>query len=301
MRNSLPSTAELLSFDAMVRFETISAAAEHLCVTSGGISRHLWGLERKLKARLFEKVGRRLVVSELGQSYHAHVAAALHELYLAQEQVSLSTCALTQQKVRLRAPPTLAARWLMPRLTSIEFKLEECEVVLLPWHGSKESNGDDYDIAFLYVLDTPPKSATGVVPQSCLIPVWSPHIACPLLPSPRNGGAKALRYSAHLDVWDQWTRLQPQPLGLEHLQQGMVFEHASLMIEAACAGRGVGLVPQCLVRAELRSKKLVTDPSLPVRNLGYYKAVLGATSKISRDLLTDGVDLICRSDSQESL
>lgn len=64
-------------FLAVARDESVSRAAEHLHLSQSAVSESLAELERQLDVRLFDRVGRRLQLSERGQAVRAQARALL--------------------------------------------------------------------------------------------------------------------------------------------------------------------------------------------------------------------------------
>ena len=111
MPRRLPPLNALRAFEAAARLESISGAADELCVTHGAVSRQVGQLEDWLGHALFERVGRRIALTEAGRLYQSEVAAALDRIALAtDEQLNLTR----QQVIRVNAPTTFALRWLLP-------------------------------------------------------------------------------------------------------------------------------------------------------------------------------------------
>src|SRR5919205_2326340 len=69
---------QLEVFLAVARFESVSRAAETLSMSQSAASGSLADLERQFDVRLFDRVGKRLQLSELGRSVRAE-AEALHD------------------------------------------------------------------------------------------------------------------------------------------------------------------------------------------------------------------------------
>ena len=63
----IPSLPALRAFDAAAQQGSFRAAAEKLSVTPTAISHHIRGLEDQLGAKLFERVGRDVALTEDGK------------------------------------------------------------------------------------------------------------------------------------------------------------------------------------------------------------------------------------------
>src|SRR5690242_13621020 len=79
----------LRTFVAVAELGTVSKAALHLHISQSALSRQLSDLEQELRVRLFDRVGRRLVLTAIGEALlgdcrgvlgHAHSLAERAEL-----------------------------------------------------------------------------------------------------------------------------------------------------------------------------------------------------------------------------
>ncbi|ELR63815.1 Transcriptional regulatory protein [Photobacterium marinum] len=65
---------QLNAFKAVVECQTVTAAAERLCLSQPAVSRLLSGLEQRLGFKLFIRKGNRLELSDEGQAFYLEVA-----------------------------------------------------------------------------------------------------------------------------------------------------------------------------------------------------------------------------------
>src|SRR5580704_6298343 len=107
-----PPLAALRTFEAAARKLSFAEAAHELCVTPAAVSHQIKRLEAHLGVPLFERHNRSVTLTPTGVQF----AATLHTLFAALNH------ALTQIKessgpgIRISALPSLAAKWLVPRL-----------------------------------------------------------------------------------------------------------------------------------------------------------------------------------------
>src|SRR3989442_10527945 len=80
-------TRLLKMFCAVARSGSLASAAGQLHLTPSAISHGLKGLETDLGCRLFDRVGKRLVLNQAGEQLLAQVAAPLAALDTAQESL----------------------------------------------------------------------------------------------------------------------------------------------------------------------------------------------------------------------
>ena len=76
-RTFLPSTADLLAFEAAARHQSVSRAAEELHLTQSAVSRQIRQLEEQIGTALFHRVRQRVVLTDAGRVYAADVQNVL--------------------------------------------------------------------------------------------------------------------------------------------------------------------------------------------------------------------------------
>jgi DNA-binding transcriptional LysR family regulator len=304
MKRSLPSTSELLAFQYTVMTGSVSRAAEALCVTPGAISRHLSALEARLGANLLGKHGRGLKVTAKGAQYYEVVRESLGALSNAQENLRSPVIAAGRSSVRVLSPPTLTARWLMPKLGMLRQALPSVEIRITPWDSRSIPPADDYDLALLYELAVFPEGKSEVLAASWLVPIWSPRRRQPLAARPDGCALPAtgaqttlLTYSAHPHTWQSWLKHRPELPSSLAQSPVLAFDQANILIEAAASDLGVGLVPYCLVREEIESGRLATDRGVWEPRWGCYRIGINGDSPVDRQVLRQAVGLL-RQDSE---
>lgn len=87
MRQFIPSTPELLAFDAVARLGNFSIAAQDLSLTQSAVSRQVAALEATLGCALFNRQNRRVVLTDTGHQYAVEISQALRLIRNATIQV----------------------------------------------------------------------------------------------------------------------------------------------------------------------------------------------------------------------
>ncbi len=112
MRN-LPPLPALRAFEAVSRLGSMVQAAAELHVTHSAISHQIKALEEELAVLLFERQGRRLLLTEEGRIYAMQVRAAMRDLQSATEMVLNRP---RPDELVISVIPSFATHWLIPRL-----------------------------------------------------------------------------------------------------------------------------------------------------------------------------------------
>lgn len=271
MRRKIPSITALMAFEAAARYQSFSRAADALSLTEGAISRQIAGLEEFLDLLLFHRVKKRVQLTDIGKAYFTHVREDLNRL----ERNTLSAMAYQdgQQILELAVIPTFATKWLIPRLS--EFSRLHPEIVVnLSERALPFLFGDSvFDAAVHYEHPAWAGNAQELLFEEELVPVCSPQLL---------GGKTALsidelatypllQKNTREDVWRHWFDMQGfqgrNPVG------GPRHDLFSMIIQAACYGRGIALVPRLYVEDELRSGALLIPLDRPIHGLKKYCVV----------------------------
>ena len=125
-RSRLPLTA-LRSFEAAGRNASFSRAAEELHVSQAAISRQIRELETTLCAPLFERLHRKVVLTEAGKALLTQLTASFDGIERTLAEIAGRGQART---ARVSSDASIAACWLIPRLDRFRRMNPDIDVVL---------------------------------------------------------------------------------------------------------------------------------------------------------------------------
>jgi LysR family transcriptional regulator, glycine cleavage system transcriptional activator len=271
MRKGIPNLSALQAFEATARLGTFSRAAEELSLTHSAVYRQVASLEARLGVQLFTRVRRRIALTDHGAEYAGRIR---HHL----DQIEKDTFGLVSRtgmgrSLHIAVVPTLATTWLIPRLAGFNRLHPDITVSLSVRTLPFQFKDQPFDGA-LYHGDHVWPGTRGVLlfRERELIPVCAPA----LVENSREQGGSPLADMPHLhlnsrpDAWRLWYAenhflFGPQAAG------GPRYELFSMVLAAAQAGLGVGLVPRFLAQESLDQGLVVmpTPAVLPVQH-GYY-------------------------------
>lgn len=144
MRSHLP-LQWLRTYETAARHRNFSAAAAELGLTPAAVSHQIRSLEGELGFKLFERLARRVELTEIGQAYLPSVSKALDDLLI-------STVSLfggeREAQITLRAPITLIGSWLAPRLHRFYAAFPDIRLRLLAGGWIGPGVATDVDIQF---------------------------------------------------------------------------------------------------------------------------------------------------------
>lgn len=122
----LPPLKALPVFEAVARLNSFSRAAEELNVSQSAVSHQVLQLEAYLGEALFNRQGRHLSLTEEGRLYQEAVSSALFQLERASEQVQ----GRVNTRVRMAVFSSIAVRWLIPRLPTLQRQHPQLDLAL---------------------------------------------------------------------------------------------------------------------------------------------------------------------------
>lgn len=263
MTRRLPPLNSLKAFEAAARLRSFSAAAEELFVTHGAVSRHIQQLESWLGQPLFERLNRRVVLTESGQSYLAEISSALDRIALATtRQLERGP----QRVLRVNALATFTLRWLLPRLSAFQLSQPAIEVRLTASNEPIATLHENFDV----VIRGGPQQIDGYSAQEFLSEVRLPVCAPALLAKHPIRRVEDLRHHTLLHaatypgMWSEWLNAAGVPKLAP--RQSLTLEHFYLALQGALDGLGIAMGPTALVANDLNEGRLIQPflaPALP--------------------------------------
>ena len=272
-RRRLPPLNALRAFEAAARHLNFSRAADELSVTPGAVSQQIQNLEDYIGAALFKRTPRGLLLTDAAQTALPALREAFDRLA---EAASLLTAAVDGRRLTLTAPPSFAAKWLVPRLGRFEQAHPQVDVWLSADMDLVDFAGGDIDLAVRYGAGAYPGLETQRLMQETVIPVTSPEtVAANPLNAPSDLARHVLLHDGSPDAdescpdWQMWLAAR----GIKGVDgsRGPRFNQSSLVIEAAMAGRGVALAKRALAQDDLDAGRLVAPMAISTNvDFAYY-------------------------------
>lgn len=250
----IPNFVLLRAFEAAARHESFTQAAEELHRSQSAISHQVKELEEYFGCPLFHRKNRRVELTAQGKRLFDSLERVFDVLEAACQEVSLERGA---QVLALHCAPSLAAKWLGPRLA--EFTQAHPEITIRLSTGAEPIDlvqMREIDIAISYKAAI---SRSGIAVQPLglerIVPLVSPSVLRDDIPLEAQISALTLIDSQLSRVtWKDWFALN----GLQFPNRPrQSFDRAALAISAAVDGMGVALETVRLAERELSSGALV--------------------------------------------
>jgi LysR family glycine cleavage system transcriptional activator len=258
-RRRLPPLNALRAFEAAARHLNFSRAADELSVTPGAVSQQIQNLEDYVGAALFKRTPKGLLLTDAAQTALPALREAFDRLA---EAASLLTAAVDGRRLTLTAPPSFAAKWLVPRLGAFEHAHPQVDIWLSAGIELVDLTAGEVDVAIRYGSGRYPGLEVRRLLGETVIPVISPELLKEqTLETPEDLKNHILLHDGSPDLddscpdWSMWLAARGVR-GVDGLR-GPRFNQSSLVIEAAANGRGVALAKRTLAQADLEAGRLV--------------------------------------------
>lgn len=252
----LPLVA-LRALAAVYAHRGVRAAARELGIAHSSVSRHLAELERWLGVSLTQPAAgpRDFALTPQGERLGEVALTSVRALALAAASVLE---AKSPRSVTLSTTPSFAARWLLPRLATLETKQRSAEVSVVVDQKLDDLHAGDIDLAIRMGLGPWPGLHCEPLMDDSLYPVLSrplfekarrPHSPKQLV------GLPLLHDRDPQAAWAIW-RDTHGPRELD-VRSGRRFASSDLILRAAALSQGVGLARHRLVADDVKTGTLI--------------------------------------------
>jgi LysR family glycine cleavage system transcriptional activator len=255
MFDRLPPLQTLRAFEATGRLLSMTLAAEELHVTHGAVSRHIKTLESHLGVALFQRLTRRIVLTEAGAEFLLAVTRVLGELTKESERLRAHD---NVARLKINASVSFANKWLAPRLHRLKALHPELDVHLDVTDTYVDLNDGEVDVAIRYGSGRYPRVLAERILEETVTPVCSPAYRAKmggLFSVASLAGCTLLHEDRMLANWEQWFALAG--VDSDRSGRGPAYSHGSLAIEAAIRGEGVALGRSVIVADDIAAGRLV--------------------------------------------
>ncbi|MBW7833792.1 MAG: LysR family transcriptional regulator [Simplicispira suum] len=271
MRKDIPSLGVLQAFEASARLQSFSRAAEELALTPSAVSRHVAALEDRLGVTLFVRARQRLALTDTGRSYAARIRLHLEQIERDTQEIRVGRG--EGYVLHLAVVSTFCTQWLIPRLPRFAALHPRITLNLSVRSEVFAFDESGFDAAIYYGDRLwPDTQGRMVLPEGPCVPVCSPAYAAVHALHDESAWLHCphLMLATRAHAWRDWYAECGWHYTL-HASRGPRYELFSMVIAAAAAGLGVGLVPQLLAREALDNGRLVpAHPQALAGEQGYW-------------------------------
>jgi LysR family transcriptional regulator, glycine cleavage system transcriptional activator len=235
----------------------VRAAARELGIAHSSVSRHLTELQAWMNLKLCEPAAgpRNFALTPQGEALGKAALAAMRVLGSA---TSASREARSDRSVTLSTTPSVAARWLLPRLGDFEARHRQIELSVVVEQKPEDLTTTEVDIAIRMGRGPWNGLHCTRLMNDALYPVMSPalFVAARRPRSPKQlVGLRLLHDRDPNTAWSTWRDMHgPAEL---NVRAGPRYTSSDLVIRAAVLSQGVALARDRLVSEDVRLGALI--------------------------------------------
>lgn len=297
MRQRLPSLNMLRAFEVVARHLSFSKAAHELCVTQAAVSQLVKALETQLGVLLVRRLNRRIELTEAGKAGFTEFRRGFEALSRGFRNMDVHA---RRQVLKLRVEPTLAATWLIPRLSNFRRNCDVGDILIDTSLDLPDFERDDIDMAIHFGVGYYPGFKVRQLFEDDVFPVCSPKLLEGDNPL-RELNDLRFHTLLHLETipgyreWPDWsTWLASTSVNGIDIKCGSWFSDHRIALQAAVDGQGVAIATMALVADDLAEGRLVApfDKHLTT-SYGYY--LVWPEDVASKKPVVDFLEWICDS------
>ncbi|WP_206378020.1 LysR substrate-binding domain-containing protein [Sphingobium psychrophilum] len=266
----LPPLSAIRVFEAAARRENFTAAALELGMTQAAVSYQVKLLEERLGLSLFQRIGRKVVLTDKGRD----IAPVLTRAF---DQMRQGFAALTQDHsavLTISCTNSFAHLWLAPKIGAFQMRHPQLAVRIQAEDGVVDLARDGVDLAIRGGKGQWPGLEATLLTHNRLVPMCSPAWL------DRHGpiaGAEALHALPRLSPddmwWHEWFAAMAVEADPADGPPGIALDSQVMEGRAAIGGQGVAILNHFLWKMEIESGLLVEAVPSYVREIASYWVV----------------------------
>ena len=258
----LPPIAALRALAVAARHLSFTKAADELNVTQSAVSHQIKHIEELWDVKLFERRPRQLLLTPAGEKLAGIVNEFIEDLGETLDEIKAEE---GHTALRVESLPSLAVKWLVPRLQEFREEHPEVDVWLSTRHSERPGlERGDLDAVITLGDGNYPGYKAWELMRDYVIPVARPRfleeVGMPQKPEDLCKIPLLLRHSGILSPgWEYWFDYAgvDKDLYQPALRDGTRFPDTNMAIQAAFEGQGVALARSAHVWEDLETGRLV--------------------------------------------
>jgi len=285
MMRRLAHLNALRAFEATARLGGYVRAAVELGVTPAAIGQQIRMLESYLAISLFERQGRRLLLTESARAALPDVKDAFDRLARAMDFLKDTG---RGQLVTITLPPSFAAKWLIPRIEAFRMAHPQIDVRLDTTDRLVDLPRENISVGIRYGAGRYPGLHSNLLMTETVFPVCSPSLMTRShkLRVPQDLAAFTLIHDTTMAVhlsfptWSTW--LKSSGVTKIKSQSGLRVNSSVMSLQAAMEGQGIALGRSVIAADDLRQGRLAKPFQLELESGYSYHLVYAADFPLSR-------------------
>lgn len=276
---NIPPLNALRTFVAAGTHLNMVKAAEELGVSPGAVSQQIRILEKWMGSQLFTRTNKGLLFTISGQKYFIAIKQAFGAI---QEATSKAGRPSVRGTLTIATTGTFAMKWLLHNLSGFRQKWPGLEISITTTSSISQFSPEDGDLAIVYGDGGATKHKYYELTRDKLIVVGSPKLVSTEQSKPghqtipKDIPLLADKHPNTISGYPDWKTLFPEQDDQDsHAPSIRNFSEQWMVIEAAIAGDGIGLVKEILVQNDIKEGKLLRISHFErTLETGYFLACL---------------------------
>ncbi len=251
----LPPFAALRAFHAAATHDRYRDAAESLGITESAISHQVRKLEDFLHTTLFERTASGARLTETGRRYLEQIDPAIRQIQAATEAILPSG---GRHAVRLTLPPSMAATWVIPRLSTLERDHPDIDLQMIPTTRVVDLRRDQVDLAIRHGRGDWPGVEAEFLLEETAMPVCAPGYLDEPGPAPDPdlfGRVRLVVNGTYPDEWAEWAAAHGLPPPSS--DGAITLDATEQVLQVAESGHGMAMGRRPVVDGRLARGTLV--------------------------------------------
>ncbi|MGL4231843.1 MAG: LysR substrate-binding domain-containing protein [Casimicrobium sp.] len=275
-----PAMQALVGFATVARTLSLARAAEQLNLSASAISKQLRELESFLDCELFERSTRSVSLTAEGRDYALAIQESLGRI----EEATLRLRAKHAMSSHLdvAVSPTFCNHWLIPRLASFYAQHPGVTLNLQTSIGVPNLAALKADCAISFCETAPSEFDAESILALTLTPIASPKLVGKRSAREWRKTLCEFPLLGQLTLPDAWRELLAQ-IGIEAsaTREGPRYQLLTLGHQATLVGLGIALLPDYVVREDVRARRLVRIGDASYRPKASYQLLAPARMRES--------------------
>jgi len=254
----MPQLNSLRAFEAAARLNSISSAADELCVTPAAVAQQVKSLEAWAGNKLFKRHAKGVELTSLGAGVLTDFSNAFDAMAAAVQKLRVNA---NPHEVRIAAMPSIAQLWVSPRLPKIREAMSEISISVTAMENPPNLDREPFDLAIFYE-DANDITQSTIVDKDKIFPVCSPAVAARLRTIQDLKNETFLHDTAWKTDWETWLAKASPDQNLN--KSGPEYSLYSLALEECKNSAGVLIGHEALVRPQIEAGNLVVPFQIEV-------------------------------------
>ena len=267
-RRHFPSINTLSTFECAARHLNFTRAAEELNLTQSAISRQIRDLELQLGVTLFERIRKRVVLTDAGARFLVDARYLIEQT----EGLVYRTMASAKADATLSVAtlPTFGSHWLAPRLPQFLEMHPKLAVNIESRWTPFSLQEQFFDIAVHFGRPIWAGASCQHLCEEQMLPVAAPRLIerHKVESAHQLDAAPLLHLQTRPAAWRDW--FEQNQIEMSDPFSGHRFDQFSTIIEACVAGLGVGLLPLYLIEPQIANGRLQIIDDRPLQTEDSY-------------------------------